>query len=191
MFKIRIGLLAALLLIVTSAANANLVGSAFTADVGLGIGEVFGTVECKSAAAAGIVGAGVEVTGANYTGGCRGYVNVDIGSSLITLTGVQESGIGDYRWMLVDLAFTGAPAINSVTLVSQNLFLAQYENPAPVIGFTGNSISLSWDSTGSGIFWLADGGTAVFEVNAVPEPSSMLLLATGLAAGLTILRRRK
>lgn len=162
-------------------------GSTATIATDVGGTTTVGSGPCKSGDAVSVVGAGVELGAANYTGRCFGLVAVDVSDNQFVVTGLRESGVGDYRWMTLVMDFAGAGPITGVLLVSQGLFRGDADDPAPSISFDADTISVTWDSTASGpsIFKLQTDGSAVFSVTTrgtVPEPASTALVGLGLAA---------
>lgn len=187
-------LTAASTLFASGAMAAPLAGSTATIAADLGVSFDVGDGACKSGSVVRAVGAGLELMAGDYTGSCRGLVTLDIADAGFTVTGLRESGVGDYRWLTLEMDFTGAGPITGVTLLSQTLFQAGLDNPTPSISFDADSITLSWDATASSstIFELAQDGSAVFAVTTggvVPTPATLALVGLGLVA--TGFARRK
>jgi hypothetical protein len=121
---------------------------------------------------------GVEGVSDGELGGNYPFISLSIANVLFDLLGEQISG---------------------VALLSQNLFTTLDNgrfDPPPQIAFTGNGIDIDWfvapGGDNSKQMSILAGGTATFQVTTstpttptpptgVPEPSTLLLLSSGLA----------
>jgi hypothetical protein len=88
------------------------------------------------------------------------------------------------------LSFTGAPTITNVTLDPASTIL-----PVPFTGFPLSSSSGFYFNGSNVMFNLAGdsvlaGQQLILDVSTVPEPASVILLGTGLLAGVGFLRRK-
>ena len=81
------GAIGASALLLAGAVHASLLGA--TVDITGGNG--FSSGNCKAASALGVVvGAGLELTAADWVGGCVGYYSADVSAGLITLAGIER-----------------------------------------------------------------------------------------------------
>jgi hypothetical protein len=89
-----------------------------------------------------------------------------------------------------NLMFTGAPTITNVTLDPASTIL-----PVPFTGFPVSSSSGFYFNGNNVLFNIAGdsvlaGQQLILDVSTVPEPASVILLGTGLLAGVGFLRRK-
>ncbi len=188
-----------------STAQAQLLGSSYSITAGNGFTN--GAQICKTGSAAGTVSANPLLAAADWTGGCVGYYSATLttvaNQNFLTFTVLEG---GNYSWADFNLNFTSGPQINSVSFVgyNRNFFEPTYgynqSNFAPTVSNTSSSININWNTGDDALanqFRFDDNGVgigqAVFQINSsnvVPEPSSILLVASGLLAFGLIARRR-
>ena len=130
----------------------------------------------------------------------RSFATTDLDASgLITLTGDVANVGGDYdllAFTISDIVFDAGESIIGVDVLSSGLLMAG----APSISFTGNSVSITYDATGTGSnadFLIVDGGISTFQLlttqtAVIPLPAAfpMMLGAVGVL-GFVRLRRRQ
>ncbi len=138
----------------------------------------------------------------DFNGGyvAQGTVTIDVTSGI-----VETSHIVLSQGSTVDATFT-TPDSYDETFGSSS-FIAEFPDPAQgytydlilptasLVGYTGGSVctqSATCSGYPSGIQFSSGGGEAAIDgsLSPTPEPSSLLLLATGLLAGLVVLRQR-
>jgi hypothetical protein len=188
-------LLATALIAMPVAASAGLLGSSVSGYVSLGVGASPPSDECKRADISGAVGAGLEVGAGAFSGLCAGLVTLDVDDTSIVLSGQLDGFGGDYTYLVVDLVFTGAGRITAVELSSSSLFAFGNAQPDPTITFDDDSIRIVFDPPSTNFFVLAEGGQAVFSINAeslpaVSAPTAFSLFGLGLA-GLGLVGRTR
>jgi hypothetical protein len=149
-----------------------------------------------------IVGDGSEFTGAFRDGGKSGAlhnVTIDFSASGFTLGwtggGVPMTMGGLIRITLTGLDFSEAALITAVTRTGWECLPAddsacRFGSPSGNVSFTGNSISLAFDSMKPIETYTYAITAEPPVVTAVPEPASLTLFGTGLAALAVRLRRR-
>jgi len=191
-------------------ANAAPISGDFLAEHGF-----YGGGSCRTLSAVGrAIGAGPELTLADdLGGGCFGALGMDWdpGTGILTVTGIEGGGAGNtganYPFISLSIGnvlFSLGEQIAGVSLISQSLFTGvdnvQRFDPAPLIGFTANSIDIDWQVVLGSDFQqmsILEGGTATFRIDLttqqtpVPEPGSLLLLGGGLLVLGTRLRKRR
>ena len=133
-----------------------------------------------------------------------GFATTDLDADgLITLTGDQsEQGFANFDLAVFEIAnivFGAGESIIGVNIVSEGLldpdFVFGVGVFAPSISFTANSVTITYDTTGSGIgsdFQFLDGGSSTFQVittTSLPEPATIVLFSFGLL-GLGVAARR-
>lgn len=129
---------------------------------------------------------------------CFGGYNVflDTSARTITLTGVRDGNIGDYRWSEFGITGITGTRINTLRTVQLSpLFLPSTEYPAgpsAVLSYTADSISISFaERTDSRIFEFSNGGSAVFAYGVVPEPTTWAMMIVGFGLVGHAMRRRR
>lgn len=149
-----------------------------------------------------IVGDGIEFTGAFRDGGKAGAlhnVTIDFSASGFTLGwtggGVPMTSGGLIRITLAGLDFSEGALITGVTRTGWECLPAddsacRFGNPSGNVSFTGNSISLAFDGMKPIETYTYAITAEPPVVTAVPEPASLTLFGTGLAALAVRLRRR-
>ena len=134
--------------------------------------------------------------------GWVGFATTDLDADgLITLTGdLSESGGGNYDlavFEITNIVFGAGESIIGVDIVSAGLLDPAF-GPAvvpPLISFTPNSVTITYDTTGTGEvsdFEFLDGGVSTFQVittTSLPEPATIVLFGFGLL-GLGVAARR-
>lgn len=201
---IRIAAAAAALAIGVAHADPGLLGSSVS--ISAANGFTSGSTICKTGAAAGTVGAGIELTGADWTGGCVGYYSADVTDTQLILTGIES---GNYSFASLTLAFVGVTITGaSFSGYTSDFFFpsgaANDSNFAPLVTFTDSTVSIVWDTFDDSFQFIfnaaANGGSppfgsAIFAIETgsirVPEPGTLLLLAIGLVVLARFSTRRK
>ncbi|MCC6195401.1 MAG: PEP-CTERM sorting domain-containing protein [Burkholderiales bacterium] len=174
-------------------ADPGLLGSSVTISADNGFGS--GSNLCKHGAAAGTVGAGAELTGADWTGVCVGYYSADVTDTQLILTGIER---GNYSFASLTLIFVGVTITDaSFAGYTADFFFplgdANDSNFTPVVTFTDSTVSIVWDTLDDDFQFSFNGpgnggsepfGSAIFSISTggsqVPEPGTLLLLAIGL-----------
>lgn len=134
--------------------------------------------------------------------GWFGFATTDLDADgLITLTGdLSEVGGGSYDLAVFEIAnivFGAGESIIGVDIVSAGLLDPAFAPGvvAPLISFTANSVTITYDTTGAGAFSdfeFLDGGTSTFQVittTSLPEPATIVLFGFGLL-GIGVAARR-
>ncbi|SET27295.1 hypothetical protein [Oceanicella actignis] len=130
-----------------------------------------------------------------------GFATVDLDSSgLITLTGDQsEAGFADDQlavFTISDIVFDAGETILGVDVASSGLLDPDpgFVVIAPLVEFTANSVTITYDVGDGEFFQFLDGGASTFALKtgaaAVPLPVGGALLLGALAA-LGVARRRR
>lgn len=183
-------------LLAATAAHAGFTGS--TVDITAANGFASGASICKDGVATGrTVGAGNELAGVDWTGGCVGYYSADLSDSQIALTGIES---GNYSFASLHIHVASGATITGVSFAgyTPNFFQTGYPNNdsnfSPTVTFDADDIDIGWDtSSDSSQFAFnapANGGSepfgsALFNVttngSTVPEPATLALLGLGLA----------
>lgn len=182
------------------------VAQATTIDITAGNGFNGGSSLCKNASVVGVtVGAGLELTGADWFNGCVGTYSVDVSANSITLTGLES---GNYSYASLQIHFASGPAITSASFsgYTPDFFQSDYPqndgNFAPVVTFDADDIFIVWDTSDDSSQFAfnapANGGSAPFgtatiqfTTAAVPEPQSLMLSVAGLGVVGVLARRRQ
>jgi hypothetical protein len=138
-----------------------------------------------------------------------GSATTDLDSSgLVTLTGDQElAGFANFDlaiFQISNIVFSAGETITGLSVVSSGLLDTFYGLGviAPVINFTANSVTITYDTTGANAitdFQFLDGGASTFQINTsntptptVPVPAALPLMAGALGlAGLMARRAKK
>lgn len=188
---------------IAGTAHANMLGATVNITASNGFGS-----SCKDASVSGrtVVGGG-ELVGADWSGGCVGYYGANITGNLLTLVPLES---GNYTYSEFRVDFTSGPTITGASFVgyTDNFFQTGDTNNdtnfLPIVSFGPSFVDFRWDTNNLSQFTFnapINGGsepfgTAVFSVNttasSVPEPTSLLLLCTGLGAiGISAWRRKK
>ncbi|MEM8754665.1 MAG: VPLPA-CTERM sorting domain-containing protein, partial [Pseudomonadota bacterium] len=138
--------------------------------------------------------------------GFSGHVEMDLDASgLVTLTGRQPSGFADYDlgiFTISNIAFDAGESVTGIVAVGDQNLLDPFfglGQVAPTLSFTSDSISILFDTTGSGDvadFEFADGGVSQFqiltsELPQVPVPAALPMLLSALGGLAFVSRRRK
>lgn len=135
--------------------------------------------------------------------GWSGYATTDLTvDGLITLSGDGGAeGLDDYDLFTVTISNIvfdrSGEKVSGVSLIIDDLMSSRwgFPVPAPTIGWTADSVTISYDATGYGDvsdFVLQDFESSTFQINTaiVPLPATLPLLLAGLA-GLGYLGRRR
>lgn len=183
------------------AAQASLVGA--NVDINADNGFNSGGSLCKNGTSTGaVVGAGVELAAADWTGGCVGYYQADLGANQLVLSGVE---VGNYTYGALHIHVNSGPAITGVLFggYTADFFTLFGElndtNFLPAIVFDADDIWITWDGINKQFFFNGPGnggqapfGEASFRIATadaqVPEPHSLLLVAL---AGLALVGTRR
>lgn len=134
--------------------------------------------------------------------GWNGAASIDLsGSGLLTLTGDQEgAGFADFDlvvFSISNIVFDAGESITGVSTLSEGILDPGHGSVfSPVISFTADSVTLTFDTSGSGggaDFQLLDGGVSTYQVDtsAVPVPAALPLMAGALGVMGLVARRRK
>lgn len=145
------------------------------------------------------VSAADEIANPSYW---KGAVSVNLtGGGLLTLTGDQEGfGFADYDLVVVtisNIVFDAGESITGVSTLSEGILDPGFGPVfSPGISFTANSVTITFDTTGSGgdaDFQLLDGGMSSYQVDtsAVPVPAALPLKAGAVGVMALVARRRK
>lgn len=190
-------------LLAGGAAQASLVGANVDINAANGFGS--GSSLCKNGTSTGVVvGAGVELAAADWSSGCVGYYQADLGASQLVLSGVES---GNYSYAALHIHVNSGPAITNVLFGG---YTADFFDPTgalndtnflPVISFDADDFWITWDSLVNSTQFVFNGpgnggqmpfGTASFRIDTgdaqVPEPRSLLLVAL---AGLALVGTRR
>ena len=153
----------------------------------------------QSVAGAPDVSAADEIANPSFWGGAA---SIDLDAAgLLTLTGDHEgSTFADYDlaiFSISNIVFDAGETITGVSILTEGLLDPNFGPVfSPLISFTANSVTLTFDTTGSGNnadFEFVDGGTSTYSIqtSAIPVPAALPLMAGALGALGVMAHRRK